>query len=114
MSTQDKTQTPDYKEIGKIIKSYRLEKGITSDQFSKQMGISYPTLSRIENGHQGPSAAVIQKLANLGMDVSDLSFASRPHSKEQTLSYRLAEVENKLAKMEETIKQLITLLKEKE
>jgi HTH-type transcriptional regulator/antitoxin PezA len=115
MSTQkDNNQQPDFKEIGKIIKSFRLEKGIKSEEFAKQLGISYPTLSRVENGHHGPSAAMLQKLSSLGMDISDISFASRSHSKEQTLSYRLAEVENKLAKMEDTVKKLIAMLKERE
>lgn len=113
MSKNDKT-APNFKEVGKLIKDFRLRQGMTNDEFRKGLGVSYPTLSRIENGHQGPSAAIIQKLAAMGMDVTDLSFASRPHSVEQTLSYRLAEVENRLAKMEDTIRQLISLVKEKE
>jgi len=103
-----------FKEIGKLIKDFRLSKGMTNEEFRKGLGVSYPTLSRVENGHHGPSASMLQKLAAMGMDVSDLSFASRPHSVEQTLSYRLAEVENRLARMEDTIRQLLSLVKEKE
>lgn len=113
MNTQHNTE-PNFKEIGRLIRDFRLSKGMTNDEFRKGLGVSYPTLSRIENGHHGPSASMIQKLASMGMDVSDLSFSSRPHSVEQTLSYRLAEVENRLARMEDTIKKLISIIEEKE
>lgn len=109
-----KHSDPNFKEIGKLIKDFRLKKGMTNDEFREGLGVSYPTLSRVENGHHGPSAAMVQKLAAMGMDISDLSFASRPHSVEQTISYRLSEVENRLSRMEETIKKLISIIEEKE
>lgn len=104
----------DYKEIGLLIRDFRHSKGWSSEEFAREIGMSYPTISRIENGHHGPSAILLQKLAEAGMDISEISAASRSFSKEQTLSYRLAEVENRLVKMEDTIKQLLALLKEKE
>jgi len=44
------------------------------------------------------------------MDTSELTIASRPHFKEQTLSYRLSELENKVVKMEQTIKTLLDVI----
>lgn len=104
----------DYKEIGLLVRDFRHSKGWSSEEFARELEVSYPTISRIENGHHGPSANLLKKLGEKGMDISEISAASRAHSKEQTLSYRLAEVENRLVKMEDTIRQLIALLKEKE
>lgn len=111
MNTKE-SQT-DFKEIGKLIASFRHDQGWTSEQLKAKLGISTVTLSRIENGKQGPNAIVIKKLSELGMDVADLTYASRFHSKEQSLSYRLAEVENKLAKMEQIVIQLMKAQDEK-
>lgn len=104
----------DYKEVGLLIRDFRHSKDWSSETFAKELGVSYPTISRIENGHHGPSANLLKKLAEKGMDISEISSASRAHSKEQTLSYRLAEVENRLARMEDTIRQLLALAKDRE
>ncbi len=103
----------DFKEVGKLIASFRHDQGWTAEELKIKLGISTVTLSRIENGKQGPNAGVIKRLAELGMDVADLTYASRHHSKEQSLSYRLAEVENRLAKMEQTILELTKALAQK-
>ncbi len=100
------TMITDFTEVGKLIASFRHDQGWTAEELKSKLDISTVTLSRIENGKQGPNASVIKKLAELGMDVGDLTYASRFHSKEQSLSYRLAEVENKLAKMEQIILEL--------
>lgn len=111
MNTQNEHQEKqDFTEVGLLIKSFRLEKGYTSNDFARLLDISYPTLSRIENGHHGPNINVVGKLAELGMDTSELTIASRPHFKEQTLSYRLSELENKVVKMEQTIKTLLDVI----
>ncbi len=115
MSTQSTPpHTQDFKEVGKLIKSFRLEKGFKSEDFARMLNISYPTLSRIENGHQGPSVAVVAALSELGMDTEELTYSARPHSKEQTLSYRLAKVENELAKLQQTLKSVLVLLSEQD
>lgn len=100
----------DYKEIGLLIRDFRHRKNWSSEEFARELGVSYPTVSRIENGHHGPSANLLKKLAEKGMDISDISSTSRAHSKEQTLSYRLAEVENRLVKMEDTIRKLLAII----
>lgn len=104
MSTND--SKTDFTEIGKLIASFRHNQGWTSEELKAKLGISTVTLSRIENGKHGPNVHVVRKLAELGMNVEDLTYASRFHSKEQSLSYRLAEVENRLAKMEQLVLEL--------
>lgn len=101
---------PDFKEIGKLIASFRHQNKWTAEELKNKLEISTPTLSRIENGRQGPNAGVIKKLAALGMDIQDLTYASRFHSKEQSISYRLTELENKFANMEKMIAKIIKVL----
>lgn len=106
MSTQKEKP---YLETGRLIRNFRHSKEWTAEQFAAKLGVSYPTVSRIENGHHGPSASLLKKLGSLGMDIMEITPFSRPHSKEQTLSYRLSEVENRLAEMEATIRKLMDL-----
>ncbi|MCL7987768.1 helix-turn-helix domain-containing protein [Sphingobacterium sp. lm-10] len=103
----------DFTEVGKLIASFRHDQGWTAEELKSKLGISTVTLSRIENGKQGPNAGVIKKLSELGMDVADLTYASRFHSKEQSLSYRLAEVENKLALVEQQLSKVMKALDQK-
>lgn len=48
--------------IGKIIKTKRLELNLTSSFVAEKVGITRPTLSSIENGHLSCSFATILKL----------------------------------------------------
>ncbi len=102
--------TQDYKEVGGLIKSFRKAKGWTSLELSGKLGISLPTLSRLENGHVGPSGNVTKKLAELGMSLEDIAYALRAQAPEQTYSYRISELENRLLKIEKSLKLVLDAL----
>lgn len=106
--------TNEFKDMGMLIKSFRQSKKWSAEEFKDMLGISLVTLSRLENGHRGPTAGVIKSLISLGMNVEDLTSSARAHTEEQSLSYRLAEVENQLKSMESIIKKLLKKLDEKE
>ncbi len=55
------------------IKVYRAERGWSISRLAKESGVPRETISRIEHGHNEPSAATIKKLADaLGVTVHDL------------------------------------------
>ncbi len=49
-------------EIGKLICELRLSTGLTQEKFAAELGFSYPTISRWENGRAQPSALAIHKI----------------------------------------------------
>lgn len=54
-------------EIGKGIRSKRIEKNITQSDFANMCGISVATLTRIENGEDAKLSNVVRILAGLGL-----------------------------------------------
>jgi|SRR5215208_6538155 len=57
------------------IKVYRAERGLSISRLAKESGVPRETISRIEHGHNEPSAATIKKLADaLGVSVHDLMY----------------------------------------
>ena len=49
-------------EIGKLIRELRLETGLTQQKFAAGLGVTYPTVSRWENGLAQPSPLAIKKI----------------------------------------------------
>ena len=49
-------------EIGKLIRELRLETGLTQQKFAAGLGVTYPTVSRWENGLAHPSPLAIKKI----------------------------------------------------
>lgn len=49
-------------EIGHLIYELRLETGLTQEKFAALLGVTYPTISRWENGHAKPSPLAIKKI----------------------------------------------------
>ncbi len=49
-------------EIGNLIRELRLETGLTQEKFGAALGVTYPTVSRWENGLATPSPLAIQKI----------------------------------------------------
>lgn len=66
----------DAKAIGRRIREFRAEKGITAAQLAKEADVSRSYLSELENGagnHQRPSARVLYALGKaLGVSMSEL------------------------------------------
>lgn len=51
--------------IGKNIKKYRENKGLTQTELAEQLGISQPLIARYENDTKMPTALTIAALANV-------------------------------------------------
>lgn len=49
-------------EIGNLIREIRLENMLTQAQFAASLGVTYPTISRWENGQVKPSPQAIKKI----------------------------------------------------
>lgn len=52
-------------EIGKLIRSLRLETGLTQEKFAAQLGVSFPTLNRWENNRAKPSPLAVAKIEKM-------------------------------------------------
>lgn len=59
----------DYCAVGRRIKAFREQKGITQEVIAEAIDISLSHISRIENGHTKPSLEVLVQIANV-LDVS--------------------------------------------
>jgi transcriptional regulator with XRE-family HTH domain len=58
-------------EIGILIRELRLETGLTQEKFGASLGVSYPTVSRWENGVAKPSPLAIQKIEKRLRQIGD-------------------------------------------
>ncbi|WP_013324825.1 helix-turn-helix domain-containing protein [Gloeothece verrucosa] len=69
------TKHPLYKlyqpKIGKLIRSIRLELGMTQEQFAAYLGVVYPTVNRWENGHTQPSLMALRLIEKLLIDLGE-------------------------------------------
>ncbi len=88
----------DAKAIGRRIKRYRLEKGITAAELADKARISRSYLSELENGkgdHKRPSADVLYRLGTaLGISMSALlgrPLITRPSTQPPTSLIKFAE-----------------------
>jgi putative transcriptional regulator len=63
-------------EVGQIIHDLRLAFGLTQEQFAAQLGVTYSTINRWENGRSKPSPLAMekieQKLDEMGDKAQDL------------------------------------------
>lgn len=69
--------------IGKNIRLYRKQKGQTLRSLSKQIGISYQQLSRIENG-AGTSTSTLERIADV-LNVSIEKLLQEPEKTKQSI-----------------------------
>ena len=53
------------KVIGKILKDFRVKRGLTQEQLSKEVEISLKYISRIENGNNGIKTQTLIRYMNL-------------------------------------------------
>ena len=49
-------------EVGNLIRELRLLTGLTQEQFAVQLGVTYPTINRWENGRSKPSPLALEKI----------------------------------------------------
>ena len=61
------------KRIGKRVKAFRKQRGLTQDQLAKMAKVKRPNISRLEAGKHAPGIIFIQRLADcLQVKISDL------------------------------------------
>jgi len=61
-------------EIGKIIKNYRIEKGMSQSNLSKRSGIEQPDISAIEKGKKNITIETLLRLCKV-LGIKDISLA---------------------------------------
>jgi transcriptional regulator with XRE-family HTH domain len=52
-------------EIGKLIRSLRLETGLTQEKFASVLGVTFPTVNRWENNRAKPSPLALEKIEKM-------------------------------------------------
>jgi transcriptional regulator with XRE-family HTH domain len=52
-------------EIGKLIRSLRLETGLTQEKFAAELGVTFPTVNRWENNRATPSPLAVEKIEKM-------------------------------------------------
>ncbi len=52
-------------EIGKLIRSLRLETGLTQEKFAAELGVTFPTVNRWENNRAKPSPLAVEKIEKM-------------------------------------------------
>jgi transcriptional regulator with XRE-family HTH domain len=58
--------------MGLRLREWRERRGLSLRQLGERAGVSYVTISRIENGEMSPTVAMLEKLAGaLGISVRD-------------------------------------------
>jgi DNA-binding transcriptional regulator YiaG len=71
-------------EVGHFIRDLRQLTGLTQEQFGLQIGVSYETVCRWENGRMQPSSLAYKQLTHLVQESGDTGralleqYASRP------------------------------------
>lgn len=51
--------------IGQLIRELRQTLKLTQEKFAAQLGVSFPTINRWENGHATPSPLALKQIENL-------------------------------------------------
>lgn len=49
-------------EVGQIIRDLRLSAGLTQEQFAANLGVTYSTINRWQNGRSTPSPLAMEKI----------------------------------------------------
>lgn len=58
-------------QIGKLVRELRLENGLTQEQFAAELGVTYSSINRWENGRSKPSPLAMQKIEGLLRQMGD-------------------------------------------
>ena len=74
--------------IGMMIRSYRLQKGMSQGDIEKRTGLLRCYLSRVENGHTVPSLDTLSKIAH-ALDVPLAQFFSEDSLRHEMDTQRL-------------------------
>jgi len=58
-------------EMGKLIRSLRLETGLTQEKFAAELGVTFPTINRWENNRAKPSPLAVEKIEKMVRRLGD-------------------------------------------
>jgi transcriptional regulator with XRE-family HTH domain len=61
----------DRSQIGQLIRQLRLEMGLTQEQLARELGVTYSSVNRWENGRSKPSPLARQKIEQMLKLMSD-------------------------------------------
>jgi transcriptional regulator with XRE-family HTH domain len=65
--------------VGEALRAWRQRRGLTLRGLAAKAGVSYVTVSRIEQNHMSPTVAMLERLAEaLGIPVRDFFPAGQP------------------------------------
>lgn len=73
-------------QIGKLIRELRLEIGLTQEQFAAELGVTYSSVNRWENGRSKPSPLAMQKISEMLGQMGGGRSPSRRHRGQDLLS----------------------------
>ena len=65
-----KPHLPKQPEVGQFVRSLRQLTNLTQGQFANQLGVSYETVSRWENGRMQPSPLAFKQLERLALELN--------------------------------------------
>lgn len=57
--------------IGKLIRELRQAMNLSQEKFANELGMTFPTINRWENGHATPSPLALQQIDNLLQRLGD-------------------------------------------
>ncbi len=60
-----KTRVMNQPDISKLVRSLRLETGLSQEKFAAQLGVSFPTVNRWENNRAKPSPLAVEKIEKM-------------------------------------------------
>lgn len=69
--TVKKPLTMNQPQIGQLIRELRLEIGLTQEQFAAELGVTYSSMNRWENGRSKPSPLAMQKVEGMLRQMGD-------------------------------------------
>lgn len=67
-------------EIARSIRQLRQQLGLSQEKFAAQLGVSFRTVNRWENGHTEPSALALKQIEML---LQQMSQSSKAHVRQQ-------------------------------
>ncbi len=66
-----KTRVMNQPNISKLVRSLRLETGLSQEKFAAQLGVSFPTVNRWENNRAKPSPLAVEKIEKMVRRLGD-------------------------------------------
>ena len=99
------------KNFGKILRDFRIKKGMTQEQLSEKLGISLKYISRIENGNNGVKTQTLINYMNILCITPNTLYASFIDNQEIVKNMKICEkLSTLLEEKKDFLNSLIDLL----